>query len=350
MCKGNVIMGADLHKKFVQFHAINKGSGEIIKRKVPTDEDAIRAFFCQFDDQISLAVESTFNWYWFVDLLQELGIEVFLSNPQQTKVITKARVKNDKVDAKMLALLLSADLLPTCWIPPQPDRHFREVIRYRMRLVQRRTGIRNTITSYLSKQNVKVPFSSTWTKKGRKWLESSQLKPPHDEMAVRYLELEKIITSQIEQVEKQILESYRQTDGLNILRGIPGCGLIAGLTVITESGPIDRFPSCKQYCAFSGLVPKTRESGGKSWRSGLCKQANMVLKWTFIEIATSSIRSEFVFKNYYHRMLKRKGKSTAKVALARKICKMVYHMLRRNMSYDEYVAYLNKRRLSRVSS
>lgn len=104
-------IGVDLHQNFSQIFSFDKDTGETLERRLPNEFDAISGFFSQFDRDCKVAVEVGRNWYWFVDLLQSMGIDVMLSNPVQTKAIAYARVKNDKVDARMLSKLLENDLL-----------------------------------------------------------------------------------------------------------------------------------------------------------------------------------------------------------------------------------------------
>jgi len=103
-----------------------------------------------------IAVEATGNWWWFVDKVRELGHEACLSHPKQTKAIASARLKSDKVDARMLARLLKADLLPTVWIPGQRERYVRELLSHRGRLVRARTGVINELHAVYAKRNIEI--------------------------------------------------------------------------------------------------------------------------------------------------------------------------------------------------
>ncbi len=88
-----------------------------------------------------IAVEATGTWWWFVDLAEEMGHQVVMSHPKATKAIAHARLKNDKVDAAMLAYQLRANLLPTVWIPPAPLRQAKELLRHRFLLMRFRTAL-----------------------------------------------------------------------------------------------------------------------------------------------------------------------------------------------------------------
>ena len=342
--------GVDLHKKFLQIHSINERTGEVIVQRLPNDEKKIRFFMAQFKEPIQVGVEATRNWYWFVDLLQEMGIKVSLSNPIQTKAIAYARVKNDKVDAQTLAHLLRTDLLPTCWIPEGVERNLREILRFRMKMVHTRTQLKNLVRSYLAKQNLHSPYENIWRGKGRKWLEKAPLKTPHKEMLQESLKQETLLSEIIETWEKKIRDMTKQTLEVRIVESLPGGGFVTALTIITETGPIKRFPSAKRYVAYVGLAPKTHGSGDKYKSGHLCKQANLTLKWAFIEVATGAVKKDTALGDYYFRITRKKGKSVAKVAVARKIAKMVYYMLMNGIDYEGYLKKVSGGRLSRVSS
>ncbi|MFQ5873857.1 MAG: transposase, partial [Dehalococcoidia bacterium] len=117
-----------------------------------------------------VAVEATGSWYWFVDLLQRLGHEVVLTNPKQTKAIASARLKNDRVDACMLATLAKGDLLPTVWIPPPALRDQKDLLRHRWRLVRMRTRLKNALQALMTKHNLRSPGRRLFTQQGLRWL------------------------------------------------------------------------------------------------------------------------------------------------------------------------------------
>ena len=150
--------GIDLHKRFSYFYSVDFESGEVREGRVVNERKAIERHLALMPGGSKAAIEATRNWYWLVDLLQQKGMEVKLSNPVQTKAIAQAKVKTDKVDAKMLVHLMEADLLPTCWIPDRKTRDLREFLRFRNKLVRLRTQLKNGVWAVLSKQNINPPI------------------------------------------------------------------------------------------------------------------------------------------------------------------------------------------------
>jgi transposase len=281
-------------------------------------------------------VEATRNWYWFVDMLQERGVKVHLANPKQTKAISWGRKKGDKVDAETLCRLLESGYLPTCWTPDKKTRDLREIVRYRIKLVRIRTQLKNMIRSYFSKQNIPIPMDNLWTLKGTEWLRKTQIKYPHNEMKKYCLRLIDEISKVIEIYDKKLEKLSKKTKEIEILETIPYVGYNRALTIITETGPIEMFKRAKSYVACCGLAPTTKSSGGKIRHGRLSKEARLVLKWTFIEIANQAYSVDSDLSEYFYRIQCRRGKNIAKISLARKIAKGVYHMLKNKISFEEY--------------
>lgn len=332
--------GIDLHKNFSQIHLYNEEMREISTR-LQNDETAIRGFFEPLRDNCKVAVEATGNWYWLVDLLQDLNLDVSLVNPLQTKAIAYARVKTDKVDAWVLTHLLRTNFLATCWIPDKEQRANRDMLRTRLVLVKIRTQCKNIVHGILEKFNIKLPFSNIWEGIGREALEKVSLSSPYSEFLKQLLADIDHLTPQIEYWEKKIREQIPVSENAQRLLEVPGIGNIWALTILYETGPIERFLRAKRYVAYAGLVPRTRGTSDKYRNGHLCKQANMYLKCAYLEVTTAALRARDINQRllaYYQRILRRKGKGIAKVALARKIATIVYYMLCVKIDYATCVA------------
>jgi transposase len=163
-----VHVGVDLHKRSSQL-AVLMPDGEVTQQRLENDPTQLERFFAQIPRGARVAIEASGTWWWFVDLVERLGHHAILSNPKQTKAIAAARLKNDRVDAERLALLLRGDLLPTVWIPPAGLREARELVRHRVSLVWVRTEIKNRLLALLSRRNLQPTSSTRWlTVRGRR--------------------------------------------------------------------------------------------------------------------------------------------------------------------------------------
>lgn len=335
-------IGVDLHNNFSQVFSLDKETGETIEKRVPNEFSDMCNFFSPLAGNCKVAVEATRNWYWFVDLLQSMNIDVVLSNPVQTKAISYARVKNDKVDAKMLSNLLENDLLPESYIPNREERKVREMLRMRMRMVKNRTMMKNIVRSSLAKLNIKLEHGDIWNGEGREELESLNLESPYQEIIDQSLEMIDITTNYISTWEKKLQEAIKDNkeviDSCKLLGTHPGIGTLSALTILYESGPVTRFRSADIYTAYAGLVPKTKGSADK-YRSGhLSKQANMYLKWIYVETAIHTMRMwKSPLRDFYQKKMWHRGKPIARIALARKIAVDAYYILKDRINYTTFL-------------
>lgn len=167
------------------------------------------------------------------------------------------------------------------------------------------------------------------------------LSPPYSEFLKQLLVHIDFLTPQIDYWEEKIREQIPFSENAQRLLEVSGIGNIWALTILYETGPIERFCRAKRYVAYAGLVPNTKGSADKYRNGHLCKQANMYLKHAYLEVATAALRACDIDQKllfYYQRILKRKGKGIAKVALARKIATIVYYMLREQIDYAPCLA------------
>jgi transposase len=334
-------IGIDLHRRFSQVHVYNEETAQESTQRIANDEQAVRDFFTELDDDCKVALEATGNWYWLIDVLQDIGCKVVLSNPLQTKAIAKARIKNDKVDARMLAHLLRTELLPTCWIPERTERCIRDMLRIRLSLVRFRTQCKNVIRAVLAKFNVDMPVKKIWEGTGREQLTQLMLPLPYADIIPQVLIHIDQLSEHIKYWEGCIHTRVSTNTPAQMLLTIPGVGELSALTILYESGPIERFPSAKHYVSYCGLVPQVKASADKCWHGRLFKQANMYLKRTYVEVAQVAVRAagtDARFKWFYQRTMKRKGKAIARIALARKIAGIAYHMIKHDIDYTTCMA------------
>src|SRR5258708_5339740 len=166
-----VHVGVDLDKRSSQIAVLTE-DGEAAQQGLPNDVAGVENFFADLPPHTPVAIEASGTWWWLVDLLEHLGHDPILSHPKQTKAIAAARLKNDRVDAERLALLLRGDLLPTVWIPSAALREARELVRHRVHLVWLRGTVRNRLHAMLARRNLQPTSSTRWlTVRGRRELE-----------------------------------------------------------------------------------------------------------------------------------------------------------------------------------
>jgi transposase len=203
-----VHVGVDLHKRLSQIAVLTEG-GELTQHRLANEPLRLERFFAQLPPGPPVALEASGTWGWLVDLLEDLGHRPVLSHPKQTKAIAAARLKNDRVDAERLLLLLRGDLLSRVWIPPRDLREARELLRHRVSLVWVRTGIKNRLLALLARRNVQPTRSKGWwTERGQRELRAVSLTPIPSTIRADCLALLRLLDEQIRGLDQELVARW----------------------------------------------------------------------------------------------------------------------------------------------
>lgn len=335
MSNSNTYIGVDLHKKTCYITVLT-GAGKVKKQtEISTDTDEVRSFFNKYTDA-AVAVESTLNWIPFYETLESIGCNVSLSNPMQTKAIASARIKNDKVDSKILADLLRTNLLPMAYIQPREIRDLKELVRQRVSYVEMRTRIKNKIHSVLFKTNTKHEFSNLYGKAGMQFLKTLDVRDIYRQELNRYLTTLEALNEQIAELEQTIKETAKADYDCQLLMTIPGISFFSALVIKSEIGDISRFANANKLCSYAGLIPSTYASAEKIRHGRITKRGSKWLRKTLIDAITSSCRNQNKISVFYKKLKKNKGTGKAKVAAARKLCSIIFAMLHDQQPFKEF--------------
>ncbi len=283
-------IGADVHKQYTVFCVLMR-EGKVEQRvQVENTPDVIREFLREIPRPVHLALEASYHWQPFFELMEEMDIQVSLAHPFKVKLIAEARIKTDTIDATTLAHLLRLDYLPTAYIPPREVRDLREILRHRAKLVATRTQVKNRIHALLTKNGVRHGFSDLFGKKGRLSLEGLRLRPCYQLALDQDLTLLDVLNHLIAQVT-QIIEAKAQANPeAMLLTTMPGISYYSALLIRAEIGEIGRFSNPKKLCSWAGLVPSTHSSGGRTYHGHLTKQGSRWLRWILTQVAPHGVR------------------------------------------------------------
>ena len=317
----------DIHKQFTVAVVKDEQGNKLAEDKFTNSENNFGSFMQRFKpEETKVVIESTCVWEYIYELLEAKKYEVKLANPSRTRAIAEARIKTDSVDASILADLLRANLIAESYIPPKEIRKLREITRERRTFVQQTTQIKNKIHAILIKRGVELGYA-TLCESAILWIRE---KFPDDKIILHYLDLLEYHKNKLEETDKSIAEKSYADKNAKLLMTIPGIGTIRALDIIAEIGEIKRFPMADKLCSYAGLVPSIKQSGNTLRVGGLVKQANKVLKTTFIETCWNIVRTKESnpLQEFYKKLSKKKGKQKAICATARKLCCVVYAMLK----------------------
>jgi len=343
-------VGIDHHKRSSHIIAMHD-SGEILwDRDMPSCRESFEAVRMSLPpgEPVQSALEAGPNWGIPFDMLEELGLGPKLSNPLKTKLIGESFIKTDKIDATAIATMLRAGILPLVHVPSKEVRAQKNLLRQRFWLVKLQTMLKNRIHALVDRNHVRPPEKTDlFGSHGRAWLNALTLPDPDGKMLKSDLELLDTVRSHIRQTEKWIDEELKANRGISILESLPGIGKLLAALAALEIDTIERFPTPEKLCSYSGLVPSTFQTGGysgKTFHGGLIPTCNHHLRYVFIEAAWTAARVSPHFSAYYRRMRFAKSAQDVIAAVARKLCVVAWHCLKKRRNYVEKPYRLNGRR------
>jgi len=320
--------GADLHGNNVFLSVCNHDGGNVFRKRVKADLNAVNAALDPFWERMAaLGVESTFNWYWLVDGLMEQGRPVKLGNPAKMTQYQGIKITNDLTDADWLAEQLRTGIFPECYIYPKELRSMRDALRRRQLFVRRRIQVVLSFGGLLERYGRQAPSAA----KLQKWTVQDIRSTGLDEWV--QLQLESLLDAihesdqQAKRIEQQVLAVVKPTEQYRRIQIIPGIGMALGLTILLESGDFERFPSAGDYASYCRTVKSERTSNEKKKGSNNSKNGNKYLAWAFIEAATFAARFNPQIHAWYERKKAASGIPKARKALANKIAKAVWHVM-----------------------
>jgi transposase len=302
--------GADLHKRVTQL-AVLKDGRPPSQFRFSNDPKTVHGILKKLPRGTKIAVEATGTWWWFIEKARELGHEVCLSHPKQTKAIAHARLKSDKVDAVMLARLLKADFLPTVWIPGEKERYVRELLAHRVRLVRNRTAVINELHAVYAKRNVEVPGMMWHRIRPVPW-QAEELSGYAPRIVSENTELLKVINQQIQNLDKELEKVGQEDAQAKRLVTIPGVGATTAVAISSWIGDIRRFPNAKKLVSYFGLAPKVRQSANRERHGHISKEGSGMVRWLVLQAALVGIRmSKGPARGHYIGVSRRRGKKIA---------------------------------------
>lgn len=332
----DIYIGCDLHKRTSNLCLKTKVGRTLLETKINTTKEEFQRILSNYAGA-HIVFEPVSQSWWLGDILEELGLVVYLANAREVKAIAHARVKNDKIDAEVLCDLLRSNLLPESYRSTKEARTWKEQVRFRTSLIGMRTQIKNKIHGLLGRNGIVAPLGMIFGPKGRVWLGELKLSALHRGHLEQYLKLIDTYEAQIALATKVIEETVATADEAKRLLSIPGISYISALSIMSELDTIERFHDGKQVASYAGLVPSVYASGESIRYGRLTKRGSKNLRTILIEVAHSQgrLKRSVGLKPYFERIEKRKGSRTATVATARKLCVIIYHILKSKELFDD---------------
>jgi len=328
--------GIDLHARSMYVCVLDSQGEILMHRNMPCSPELFLKAIAPYREDVAVAVECIFTWYWLADLCAQENIPFVLGHALYMKAIHGGKAKNDKIDAHKIAVLLRGGMLPMAYVYPSAMRATRDLLRRRMHLMRKRsellTHIQNTNSQYCLPQfGKKIAY-----KRNRHDL------PEHftDLSVRRSIEMDLSLIDHYDklltEVELYITQNAKVHDvnAFNRLRSVHGIGRILALVMLYEIHDIKRFPTVQDFVSYARLVKCSRESAGKRHGFSGAKIGNVHLKWAFSEASVLFLRANPAGQKFVDKLSSKHGKAKALSILAHKLGRAVYYMLERDKAFD----------------
>jgi len=329
--------GIDLHARLLYVCIIDLQGEILVHTKIKADKSQLLALLEPYIGNIVVGVECMHCWYWVCDWCQQQGIDFVLGHALYMKAIHGGKAKNDKIDSFKIAALLRGGNFPLAYAYPHEMRATRDLLRRRTKIVRHGAMLKGHVVNTNSQYNLPATELNLKNISARQQLRS-QFKDP---IVQRNIDLDMALldcyAKELAQVEWFIEQKAKQHNAVfyELLKTVSGIGRILALTILYEIGDIKRFETVQNFASYSRLVKCKAESAGKTYGTQGNKIGNAHLKWAFSEAAVLYLRGNDKARNYINKLQKRMSKAKALSALAHKLGRCVFFMLKNKTVFDE---------------
>jgi len=331
-----MIIGCDFHPSWQQVSWLDSETGETGERNLVHAAGEAKTFYGQLAGPVLIGMEATGNSQWFIELVQDLGHEVWIGDAAQIRASYVRKQKTDKRDATHILKLVVEGRFPRLWTPDREQRDLRQLVLHRHKLVMIRSRVKNEL-QHLSLNKGMQKKRTLWSQAGQKLLRELPLKPWASCRREDLLGLLAMLDEQIGKLDGAVQQAAEQNPQSKLLMTQPGVGPNTALAFVLTIGDASRFPRGKQVASYLGLIPREESSGGRQKLGAITKQGNRLLRALLVEAAQIAVRYDPQFRREYLHRCHQKPKGVAKVAAARKLAVRLYWMLRTQVAYPEIV-------------
>ncbi len=331
-------VGVDLHARTLAVHVLDADGRTALAKTIAASPAAVLDALAPFRDGLVVGCECMFAWYWLADLCAAESIPFVLGHALYLKLIHGGKAKNDTIDAHKLATLLRGGAFPQAYVYPKGMRETRDLLRRRTFLVRQRSHLLAHLVNTNSQYNLPPLSQKLCYARNRA---DTDLPARFEDPSVRKnveadLALVDAIDEQVRSLELYLTRSAKVDDpqAYQRLRSVPGVGPVLALVLLYEIHDVCRFGEVGQFLSYARLVRCSHESAGKVKGSGGRRIGNAHLRWAFGEAACLLLRESEAAKKWLARKERKGGKGRALGALAAKLGRAVYHLLRKREAFD----------------
>ncbi|MFB3887675.1 MAG: IS110 family transposase [Thermodesulfobacteriota bacterium] len=329
--------GIDLHTKKMYVCILDAEGNTRVHQNIKTDPEVLLKLLTPFREDIVVAVECMFTWYWIANLCTQEGIPFVLGHALYMKAIHGGKAKNDKIDSHKIATLLRGGMLPQAYVYPSKMRATRDLLRRRNHFMRKRAELFAHIQNTRSQYNLPDPLGCIAKPQNREGIVQRFDDPSVQKSITANLQIIQAYDRLLDQLEHDIIASAKEHDltSYALLQTIPGVGRILALVILYEIESIERFPSVQDFVSYCRLVKCLKESNGKKCGPSGKKIGNAHLKWAFSEASVLFLKGNEPGKKYLERLTRKHGKPKAPSILAHKLGRAAYFMLKNKEAFNQ---------------
>lgn len=329
------IVGCDLHARQQTIAMMDVETGELTEKTLLHEGNAVREFYSSLQGPVLVGIEATGAMQWFLELLEELGIEYRVGHPAKIRVQETRKQKHDRRDADLLLTLLREDRFPEIWMPSTEQRDLRTLLRDRDQWVRMRSRVQHTLQA-IALNHALRQGRRLWSTQGQSALQALPLPrytaQRRNELLGMYGQLQKRIL----ELDKEVESQARQRPQADRLMTHPGVGPVTALATEVFLGDPSRFTTGNEVASYVGMIPCERSSGKRQRLGKLTKEGNKLLRYLWTEATMHAVEKDAELKRFYRRKLVQKGMGKARIAVARKLGIRLWIMLRDQIDYAEF--------------
>ena len=305
-------------------------TGELEEKTLEHEGETVREFYSALSGSILVGIEATGSMQWFVELMEELGIECRVGHPAKIRKAETRKQKHNRRDARLLLTLIAENRFPTIWMPSTEQRDLRTLLRHRSSVGAH---------AIASPAHPAIDGTQPWPQARPLPMESSG--PGRTPGVASSSSRQRATESTDDFVSSPAgIESLRGGDQQHPqarrLLTHPGVGPITALATEVFLGDPKRFIDGKALASYIGMIPSEHSSGRRQRLGAMSKQGNTLLRYLWCEAAMHAVERDPELKRFYRRKLVQKGLGKARVAAARKLGIRLWIMMRDQIDYQEF--------------
>lgn len=330
-----VYCGVDFHARVQTESYLTTEDGEVHQVELHHQKDDVRGFYAQFTGKVIVGYESSGYAYWFEEMLEELGHEVWVGDAAEIRRQARRRQKNDRRDADLILELMIKEGFPRLHRQSAESRLVLQQLRYRHRLVKIQTMIQNSLKFMALSRGVSLRSRLT-SRRGQELMLALPFSQVLGQQRDELVNLLRELSCKIKLVQEWLEHEAARDERVSRVMTHPGIGPLTGLCLVHTLCPFDRFSNGRKVTAYIGLDPVEDSSGERRRIGEISKAGSRLLRYLLVEAGQMAARQDQDLKNLYYRVQLRRNKQKAKVAVARKLLVHSFIMLRDEIDYAEF--------------